>query len=388
MTGKKRHLPRVLCLLFLFCIGIMLLTGCSMKPTYYSKSYVKKYVKKSFDQPELIEELSYPDNTSEENPVYEYRFRDEHGDEFSVFCETSHVRFNVSTTIFYERNIRNNYIETKLALRKAEIDEILGELSFQTEYSPYGIVFYMAKEQDIRTASDAIAKIDKLLDLHYRDEEMELCAELRFKPAGAGEDWVDESVEYVGEIQFSDGQGDRLRWRDVKTDIEQQVTDYSKRYDIDLGLSEELMEAYDAPELQVFVGDRKMEDYYFWRNDDIYSISSLDPCQDFEDFPYEYKGKGRFAALVRAAGGEYYCDDWEAKWVIGKDEWKAKLKVNKDHDFKAFYVWKNGKKLSLSDPNGETNSTSAGRTFTIEDLSLLLGKDYVIDQKNMSVTFR
>lgn len=47
----------------------------------------------------------------------------------------------------------------------------------------------------------------------------------------------------------------------MKQTIEQSLTDKSKKFDMDYGLSKELMQKYDAPTLQLFIDEKEMEGY-------------------------------------------------------------------------------------------------------------------------------
>lgn len=387
MKKRKHYFVKKIIISICVFVNVLYLYGCSTKPTYYSKSFVEKYVNTRFDKPEFIEELSYEDDTREKNMIYEYRYRDRGGIEFSVYCGTSHKRFNASTTIFYQKDISNDYIENVFKLHENTIGELLSDLSFSIDFDIYGIEFYLEDEEQIHLAAETIARLDELLDIHYYGDEMDYRVRVLFYPVNAKESNDPLDADSIVDIQFSNGQKEKLCYDEVKQTIEQAVTDRSKKFHIDYGLSKELMQKYDAPTLQLFIDEKEMEGYELRRIDDVYLMDKLDICQDFNETPYDNKNIRHFAELVEAVGGEYQCDNWEAKWVIGKDEWQAELKIKQDQGYRTIRVWKNGKELVLSAPK-ELNTIDGGTTFSLDDLSLLLGKGYVINQETMCVTIQ
>lgn len=364
---------------------ILFLSACSTKPTYYSKSDVDKYVHARFDSPKLIEEVSYKDDTKEKNMIYEYRYQDNQGIEFSVYCGTSHTRFNASTTIFYQKDISNNYIAAVYDLHEDEIMHILDELPFCVELNASRIQFHLENEEQISLAALAIIQLDELLNFHYYSDEMNYQVDINFYPVNASSDALD--ADSITAITFSNGQKERLRYEDVKTIIEQEVTDKSKQNNVDYGLSNALMQKYDAPILHLFIDGKEMEGYELTRRDGSYWMDRLDICQDFEDSPYDNKNIKHFFKLVEEVGGTYQCEDWKAKWVIDKDEWNAELKVIKEEGYRFIRVWKNGKEIEISNPK-QINTVDGGTTFSLEDLSILLGKEYEIQQETMQVMIK
>ena len=118
----------------------------------------------------------------------------------------------------------------------------------------------------------------------------------------------------------------------------------------------------------------------------VYSTTLLDPCQDFDSFPYSYNNKGCFKALVEQLGGKYECNDYRSTWTINQHTWQAKLTIDqKTSEYQSMEITKDGEPLSISDAFLQ-NGTVSGRNFTVEDLEKLLNVSISIDQKNMKAT--
>lgn len=202
---KQKYCSKWIFLIACMFVNLLYLYGCSTKPTYYSKSFVEKYVNIRFDKPEFIEELSYEDDTREKNMIYEYRYRDRGGIEFSVYCGTSHKRFNASTTIFYQKDISNDYIENVFKLHESTIGELLSDLPFSIDFDIYGINFYLEAEEQIHLATETIVRLDELLDIHYCDEKIDYCVRVLFYPVNANTSNAPLDADSIVDIQFSNG---------------------------------------------------------------------------------------------------------------------------------------------------------------------------------------
>ena len=98
--------------------------------------------------------------------------------------------------------------------------------------------------------------------------------------------------------------------------------------------------------------------FYYDEDSETYWLACLDPCQDFDGFPYPYEPQGRFADLVSMMNGTYTSSDWTARWKIGDDIWEARLLVS--------------------------NGTVSGRWFSIEDLIRMLHVQVIMNQDTMT----
>lgn len=165
---KNKMIFVVTCVLLVFG-----LTACSSKPTYYSKKEVKRYVKDVFSEKcELKEEKSYPDDSVEGNPIYEYIFETKNGMSFSVYSYTRHPYIAASETRFYEKHIGDNYISSVMALNKDEIEKICQAASFDYDLTTYddndfSINLYLDNYEQIDEAAQIICNIDDLISFKY-----------------------------------------------------------------------------------------------------------------------------------------------------------------------------------------------------------------------------
>ena len=107
------------------CLMLAGITACSTEPVYYSKSEVKQYVKEHFGKSfKLVDEKSYKDDSEEQNMMYEYIFENKEGIVFSVYTSTRHIWVDASESIFYDKAISNNYIDSVVKYHIEEIKEI------------------------------------------------------------------------------------------------------------------------------------------------------------------------------------------------------------------------------------------------------------------------
>ena len=114
--------------LFLCALILIVLAGlaaCSTEPIYYSQREVKKYVKEHFGKSyKLVDKDSYEDDSKEKNMMYEYIFENDEGIKFSVYSSTRHICIDASESIFYEKRIRDNYIDSVVEFHAEDIEEI------------------------------------------------------------------------------------------------------------------------------------------------------------------------------------------------------------------------------------------------------------------------
>lgn len=152
------------------------LSGCSSEPTYYSKKEVKRYVKDVFSEKcKLKEEKSYPDDTDEGNPIYEYVFETKNGMSFSVYSSTRHPYVAASETKFYEKQIDDNYIDSVMVSYLDEIKKVCQAASFDQAVTTYdrdtgmgvSIELYLDNYKQIDEAAQIICNIDELISFEY-----------------------------------------------------------------------------------------------------------------------------------------------------------------------------------------------------------------------------
>ena len=404
-------------ILFIGIIAAIVLEGCSSEPIYYSKKEIKDYVKSVYgNECKLVEEITHKDgggygDDEEENPSYEYVFENKDGIEFSVIAYTYHHSIDASTSIFYGKGFSCNYEAAVIEYYKEEIENCSKDYDVTVEITDYShINVYLNSYEMIDEVAELFVEIDELLSYECDYDNAPFSGgrdsvgylSVYIKPNVVAE-YNDNGEAYQGVAQIVYSKNEENRWKeedafeqiqrgfviDVKEDYQQGRPSFE--------ISDELWYAYPAPSLEVVsINGKAIEEdaeyiYGFSYDWDVenYVICSLDPCQDFENFPYNYTERGKFANLVELLGGKYACKDWKAAWEIGDDMWTAAL-YTKDADrssyeFNSFVVYKNKDYVNLSEPSGRGNGTVSGRAFTISDMEEMLGVKFVIDEKEMTI---
>lgn len=370
------------------------MSACSSKPVYYSKQEVKQYVSENFGTDyKLVEEKSYPDDTDEQNLMYEYVFRNA-DTTFSVFSYTYHPNFDATESIFYGKKISDNYIGSVIQAKLPQIQQICDSASFETEIvDGHFVDFHLDTYEQIPEAAQLLCQIDQLLAFVYdytypQKGSASWSISLYLEPSKPAE--VRDSSLLFGKITMSSSRSDRLNPSDVVEDLQwqlaNQIKDNSATY---WSLPDEILYRYPASRIQMAKINEHTDfafpyTFYYEKDTQNYWMGSLDPCQDFEAFPYVYFDKGTFAQLVQLLGGTYTCDNWTASWQIGANQWTAELITDEKYMYKDLIIKKNGQELVLSPPSNFSNGTASGRRFTPEDLECMLDVSITIDQKSMT----
>ena len=390
--------------LLLFALVTLLLVGCSTKPTYYSKDYVMQYVRnmygKDCDYTDLFTEAD-----EEGNPIYVYQFQDKNDIPFTVTTYTRHISIDASTSIFYEKAITDDYLQNVYNAHLTNLSKLLGNYTFDAECKEYkNISVWLDSYTQLADVADFAEKADALLSLeynakgydHHKTSGISISVYLKPDAAASGTQWRETYGNNIGGVTMSSSKTERLTAADAFTTMERALVNGIKtgRFD-QYRLPDDILYKYPAPwiKLTSVNGTENLEFSYTFQYDtenDCYWISDLDPCQDFAEFPYNYSDKGTFAKLVELLGGTYHCDNWTATWEIGDNKWTAKLETakegNSEYRYNKLILKQNGKKITLSDPDGRSNGTVSGRAFTVEDLEMMLGVTIEIDQADMTAT--
>ncbi len=392
----------------------LMFVGCSTEPTYYSDREVGEYVQDIFGtEYKLKNKLAYPDDTDEENVMYEYEYTNGE-QEFSVFSSTIHTSFISGETIFYEENIYDNFIQSEIKRKESEIAKLFEKSGF--EYSIYdegyyniGLTIYLEDYTDIESAAKTIASLDNLMNLKYdylnwKDGTVQSMfeVEIKIKPNGiySGENWKEDYSTNVSTIRLSNSGEGRRDPAGIVESIERALIDkadssYEEIYVLpDEFIGKHLPKTLDLVSINGeainLINEEENEEYFYeFKYDtsrDFYYIDNLDPSQNFEG-SYNYFDTGSFQNLVEQLGGEYVITgDWESMWKIGEDVWQGVLIVDKDSYFQDFILYKNGELVSLSENlEDDGNGTVSGRQFTMEDLEKMLGADLIMNTEMKTV---
>lgn len=396
---------RLFLLGIIFGIFVLLLTACSTEPVYYSKNEVMRYAADIFGNTyKLTETKSYPDDTEEQNLMYEYVFANEKGIAFSVYTYTDHICIDGSEFIFYEKGISNNYIGAVMDFYMDDIQAICESASFPVEITEFNrIKFYLDSYTQIEEAANLITQLDQTLsfccDYEKHGGYTYTCSVVLYLQPDNSEEvpnWKNTFDCNIADVDLSTDEDARLRKDELAGRIEEQMVNHIKDFELTCyTIPDEILYKYPVTRVSVAAiqGKTEFEPAYAFKYDSEtaqYWIYTMDPCQDFAGFPYNYTEKGQFAALVELLGGSYECHDWYAVWQIGGNTWEAWLKTEKykstEYYFDDFVVKMNGEPLPLSDPDDKNNGTVSGRAFTAADLERMLNVTITIDQRNATAS--
>lgn len=396
---KKRQTAGLLLVVWtlLTCFS---LAGCSTEPVYYSEEDIRDYVRSVYGSDyRLAQRSSYEDDSEEGNLVYVYQFENSDGMSFSVSTYSYHIGIDATTTAFYSKGIMDDYAKRRLEFKEEEVREVLERYPFAWSFSEIstGIDFGVEDYRQLPQAAELIAEVDRVMDMEgdYTDaiySGNDVWMYLYLKPTPGMEYQGEEDQPWRGNYRYRlmavaltrSSTEELLKEEDLAWRIQWNLTDEVKTGDMPYyDIPEEFLYQYPAGQLEV-VGLPLEAGYQYKFRFDLdsrkYWISSLDPCQDYEDFSYHYSNRGAFAALVEALGGSYWCEDGIAEWTIGENTWHATLVLDQESHYRDFLVTCNGEDVALDDPMGRDNGTVSGRAFTLEDLEQLLGVTVEVDQ--------
>lgn len=381
-------------LLFLSAVLILTFSGCSMEPVYYSQKEVMDYAGSIYgaNDIKLIGKNVYNDDTDEQNPVYEYIFADSQGISFSVETYTYHVSIDASKTAFYERGIRDDYMEKKLEFHRSELDRLIKNcgIDYDSEFYYNSMELFLEDYTQIEKVSKLLEDIDSLVSLEcsfdkWQSKEKYVYIYLFLKPDSGEEGWKEDYKFRFASVTLSNSSDERLSADEVKEELQWKLAENVKNgYDDIYTLPEEFLYRYPAGELKVTeVNGKALEKNMVFKysfKEKTYWIYSLDPCQDFEELGYNYSCQGNFAELVRLLGGSYRSDKLKAQWSIGNHQWNGILALDSEKNYIGFIAMRDGQILTLSNPEEKSNGSVSGRAFTMEDVEQLLGVEITEDQ--------
>ncbi len=392
----------ILCvsLVFLF----VALSACSVEPVYYSREEVMKYALAAFgDEIKAVEVLDYPYDEEDGSTMFEFVFEDKYGMEFSVYNTSSKVYFTGSETIFFEKDMWNDYIEKMAKYKKDDIEVLVDKYGLNISIEDTYCSLDIEDMDEIELAANFIEELDTLLSLEYKQDvgDSNFYADtytvyISVKPNVNGyenvpDDWSEETDYAVARINISNSIDTRKNKEDVFETIERAIV-----YDIKDGgdekyvLPQEVLDKYPAEYLSVGNEEISHEEfsYYFsyYVDEEKYFMENLDPCQESIE-GYNYYEKGAFKFLVEALGGQYESKDYKAKWEIGGKIFYAELVEDEDGYYRDFVVFHNEEKIELDENGDRHNGTVTGRGFSLEDLEKILNVNIHVDSVNAVAIF-
>lgn len=398
--------------------------GCAAGADYYGKEEAIRYARAVHGSGTAFvreERYRYADGSR----AVQYVFKDSAGRKFTIRTES--VEESESGSV--QKGISDSYYDAVITDQLSRIQALIDDSGLDMRLEQTGstdvkdnrtwrIALYLDRTDDFGAASMLIAKIDSLLAYRSDRTASEIgrgqadskSVTVYMQPdtpaeGDTAENWKESRhlPDYrIASVDFTNG-GDRMSASEADSEIENDFVDTVKLrelvgeesfYDI----PDTLRSKYNAPVLNVtsVQGHHPQAGqyvFYYDRDSGEYWMTDLDPCQDFDGFPYEYAGRGNFARLVQWLGGSYSCSDWKARWSIGNYSWSASLTTKKASDssyaFKNMRIARGDTFLTLSDPasdipGGGRNQTPSGRAYSIGDLVRMLHANITINEDTMT----
>lgn len=366
----------------LFAVCVLIVTGCSFSPTYYSEREIKNYVKNVFGKEYKL--------TKVDAENHDYMFSNREGFTFTVSAYTYNAHFDASETMFYQKGLRIDYTERVLEYHADEIKELLNKYDLDVDTSDVYYKIYVNDANEFEPLSEFISELDHILAYNFNNDKIPRnMSEYR---AGSLLIVIYFEDTVMSRITLSSSDDERLETSQVYTYIEEDYVNCIKAGELNIDIDKELWDKYPAGEINtVYINGEPLNTdeydlftFYYSRDAGIYVMFDLDPFEEFEHTPYSYKD-GALAYLVNRLGGTYTSIDWnEATWTVDGVTWIATIHTRKD-DTTYLEVRRNGVKLELTDiAIHGSNEDSTGRYYTIEDLELMLDLEIEIDQTKLS----
>lgn len=416
---------RFLFLLFtiLICLG---LTACSREPVYYTEDEIMQYVQDCYGKSYRMTDSFRHEMTYGEQ-VREYVFSDESGFSFSVSTGSDRHFILGGLLEKWTPTLMDSYIESRIAFCREDINKLFEEYDIRASLTSTGsdevlpgtyymISVFLNKPDQMKEVSQLIAKLDRIVKLSCDRTEARIgsqktCSKKvhiylrpsRFLPGDTKKNWrKSDNLRFyeISSVSLSTDRRHRLDNEDVLEQIRHDYSDTAKWFHQEIyTLSGKMAGKYPSPCLEVVrIGTHDMteadERFYllYDRQTDDYWMTDLDLCQDYDDFPYEYRGRGKFSSLISYLGGIYTCDALTAQWKMSGLTWDAELTLEKTalspYMYSSINVNCNGMWQKLSTPpSGTDNGTVSGRWYCIEDLIRMLDIEVTISQENQTAIF-
>lgn len=366
-------------ILFLFNVILLILmvlalSACSLKPTYESKSDIKKIVKANYGKDyKLVDTKSYEDDTEEKNLMYEYVFENDDNFSFSMYSYTRHTTFDASESIFYSSMVSDNYIEKKIENNYNEIDNILKSTNLIYKIHSSNINFDLYSFSDIDKLSKALYDVLTLLELDQNnntDKEYYTISDKVYVSVNL----YSGSEKAYGSTHLKHG----VLESDIKEDLEKGLMNYiAQGNDFDkFDIPEDKWNNFKVKQATYEYKKNKHITFYYDEDLDDYYTTSLSICLNYDKYDYNHNDALQY--IVESKGGTFSRSGWTNKWQIGNNTWKATMSVDSKDNFKSLEVTKNGKKLDLQYSNrGENNIFH--QFFTRKTIEELLDVTVVIN---------
>ena len=404
----------------LICLGV---TSCRRDPLYYTEDEIMQYVQDCYGNNFRMTDSVRHEMTYGEH-IQEYIFSDEDGFSFSVCTGTMEKPVWGGLLTDYSPTLMDSYVESRIGFCRDEIKALFREYDIRARLTVTGsddpipgtmhmISLYLNSPDQMKEASRLISKLDRIVKLGSsrsraligtkKTDTKQVHIYLRpdsFLPGDTKKNWrKSENLRFyeISSVALSTARRDRLDEDDVLEQIRHDYVDCAKWYSQKIyTLSEKMAARYPSPFLEITragTRDLRNEEEKFYllydRETESYWITDLDLCQDYDGFPYDYPGRGRFAVLIGYMGGIYSCHDLKAQWKMSGLTWDAELELEKneisDYAFSSMTINCNGMWQKLSTPpSGTDNGTVSGRWYSIEDLIRMLDVEVTISQDSQS----
>ena len=164
--------------IFLLLFVLVVTTGCSMFPTYYSKREIIKMVNQTYGSDYTLQNVEVNTGTNKTTgkyvKEYVYTFKNSEGHEFNMRTYTCKDVFLGNRTRYYVKCATSDYTNTLILMKEQKIKDALKNTSFELLFNDkdeiYKMVFVLDNQGQIPEAAKAIEEIDGIINLTYEDD--------------------------------------------------------------------------------------------------------------------------------------------------------------------------------------------------------------------------
>ncbi len=390
-------------LLGLLLVGsFLLLSACSLYPTYYSEADVVRYARHHYGDVTLTgQNTIIKDIGTEDYPEpiewYEYLFEGEDGIDFTVVSTTSHVGFISGPTAFYSASLYDTYVDAAIAQRMGSVSKILQYSGIEYDVTPgKNLKFYLTDLSQLEAFSALFATLDQhiALDYAYPSPQFTMVysrghfreVDVYLKPNNPAyvqedpDDWRSLRDIAIGQsFCLSTQPTDRWEADEVFAVLQSEVVDEVREHQTDPTYSpyvvpEEWLASvpYDALNYEAADGTAADED----------GFSGLRTLHyNYKEGLYYHRLyvdlEALLVAMVPAAGGTMLTDlETESsfspstfEWQIGADQYAIHVLTDSHQHFPLYVFEKNGEEFLLD--SNRLPYHQRGTCFSVADLELL-----------------
>lgn len=360
---------------FIFSILVLIIfTGCSTKPKYVEDSYVYEIAKYNFGSSyKFVEKLSYPDPYDEKVTIYEYVYKNDNRDTFSIYSTASKMGEPFSG--FYSTYVYDDYVAKKIEQHKYEIESVFLSNGLSYEIKKDSFDFTISKFEDIAKIAKAVYKAKEIMKL----EETGLDINDKYVIKNTFSTSITLNVGSTSCYTYRTIHKDDTEAK-IKSTLENSMLDKATNLGIinDIGATAEALNNFHIEKAYYDIEKFTGITFYYDENLGDYYTSDLSICLNYDK--YDYNHNDNMQKLIESKGGTFSRNGWKNTWALKGNTFEAEMTVDSKKEFQDLVVKKNGTKIDLEYSSSPLNKNSIFQQyFTRRTLERMLGLTIQID---------